>query len=1158
MKKIGQHNLTEEEVKINIVLPWLKQNFNIEERNLVFEKSFNVRAGRGIYRVDSNKQVESINSRLDILVRDPEKGKNYFIVEVKRDGLELTESDRDQAISYARLTDPITPFAITTNGQNLFLYDTITKERVSPNSTKDLLKHDVVLDIDEYYEALRMFIGLNEDNLKDLFANEYKLNTSQLIAHDLKSNKTYFPLVYEPPDELETQFKSFQQSAFNAFSLIAPSGMGKTCWTCFKANELINKGYFVYFLRFADIRYGIFETITNNINRSMNFSEISSPQQGFKKINKLIGDNLFYIFVDGLDEGSNNNKVSIFEEYFKYAKSNYRLIVSCKSYYWDTFRNHHGSPSRLFESLYEIEDADGNKNNAFLLKEITKKQMSRIIKEYKIQYSYTKRIPEDVVNEFRKNTFLLRVAFRIIVGKPEYSFDLSSKELIVEYLRNLKEIYNITESDIYAMIEISRLIFKKNKDRISYDKIHQSITNIPEILFKSNILAKTQINPLESYVEFYFSKLRDYIIAFKVEDFESKDEKYFNKYKQELVNVRLEVLNTFLSIADSEMQKKICPKAYRKLNDFYESRKRVIDNNFFPFRNALQPYTAGSFGVVATVDLKTDRCTSYSYTTVDEKVPPVILEPSSSVDLFTSAVNKYNITTMHYCYDLKSEFHEEDLKRELEDLIEENEHRRYEKSFDISNNKLMIIERLLLLTIKEYEYILGIMKNKFRPCSNCLPIKLNKIKGAIYDRFQIQEFCRKHEDIIFPKSNYNYRFVDRILRDESYKQLFDKLKLDFDFQEMSSTFPTESITQQLNDVDQTILRYINMLSVLGIDEIVEPFIPDWVVTSNSNVFSFRNYSKDELQKIVTKLYTSYLHEYKIFIERNFPKIKEYFPFYKQIPCKVLLIIDQQNYHAVKIITKSESIKVVCLLDIIPSSQDEWKYSYKNYCDKEDLLDYIAHGSVDGILTFSRHTFGDSIPDNFDVLNRSILKQLKDDLDNYYEFMEKKKIDSFSFNVNELTNDELGVFKEICKNLLHVEQDSNDNCLWGDGRADINDTLLRLNDLNYFSLAHINMLNEVRKFRLNPNSFYAYLENYYPDFNSIKNKVINKINSLDIKFYIFSQQLALELDVNPRIVNGIIYNLEKKNFVKGNCSCISGNYWIHKINERELTLLLVKG
>lgn len=1157
MKSDELNGLNEEDVKIKIILPWLKQNFNISEENLMFEKSFNVRAGRGVFRIDSDKQVESLNSRLDILVKDPIKNKNYFIIEVKMEGHELTMVDRDQAISYARMTDPITPFVLTTNGHEVLLYDTISRERILQDSTRDLLNYDVLLDIDDYYEALKFFIGLNKNNLSKFLLCEYSLNTSQLIATDIESNKTYYPPVYEPPTELETQFDKFLNSTSKAFSLVAPSGMGKTCWGCFKANELINKGYFVYFLRFADIRYGIFETITNNINWSMNFSEISSPQQGFKKINKIIEDNLFYIFIDGLDEGSQNNKMSIFEEYFKYAGPNYRLIVSCKSYYWNTFRNHHGSPSRLFESLYEIEDADGNKNNAFLLKEITKKQMNKIIKKYRIQYSYNKRIPEDVVNEFRKNTFLLRIAFRIIVGKPEYSFDLSSKELILEYLRNLKEIYDITESDISILIQISSLIFKKNRDRIDYDVIHNSIGEPPDILFKSNILVKTQINPFYSDVEFYFSKLRDYIIAFKIEDFNSRDEKYFKDYKKSLTNVRLEVLNTFLSNADNEMQKIICPEAYSKVIDFYESRKRIINKDFFPFKNALQPYTAGSFGVVATVDLKTDRCSSYSYTGIEENTQPVILEPSSSADLFTSAVNKYNITTMHYCDDLNSEFHEKDLKKELENLIEGNEHRKYENSFDISNNELMIIERLLLLIIKNYSYLLGIKKNKFRPCSNYLPIKLSKIKGAIYERYQIHEFCKKHEDIIFPKSNYNYRFVDRILKDESYKQLFAELKLDFDFQEMSSTFPTESIAQQLNDVDQAILRYINMLSDLGIDEIVEPFIPDWS-NSSSNNFSISNYSKDELQKITTKLYTSYLHEYKNFLERNFPTLKQYFPFYKQFPCEVLLIIDPQNYRTVEIITQSERVEVVCLLENIPIRTDEWKYSYKNMCDKEDILNYILHSRVEGILAFSSRTFGVSLPDNFDVLNRSILKQLKSDLDNYYESMEKIKIDSFSFNINELTNDELGVFKEICKNLLHIEQDSNDNRLWGNGHADINDSLLRLNDLNYFSLTHINMLNEVKRFRLNPNSFYAYLENYYPDFNLIKNKVINKINSIDIKSHIFSKELALELDLNPRILNTIIYNLEKRNFVKCNCSCSTGDYWINEINKRELTLMIVEG
>ena len=53
------------------------------------------------------------------------------MVEVKAPDEKLTDDDRDQAISYARLVHPIAPFALVTNGRDDWkLYDSITKDLI--------------------------------------------------------------------------------------------------------------------------------------------------------------------------------------------------------------------------------------------------------------------------------------------------------------------------------------------------------------------------------------------------------------------------------------------------------------------------------------------------------------------------------------------------------------------------------------------------------------------------------------------------------------------------------------------------------------------------------------------------------------------------------------------------------------------------------------------------------------------------------------------------------------------------------------------------------------------------------------------------------------------------------------------------------------------
>lgn len=123
--------MTEEEIKVKYVLPWLEQaGIGLEEIRL--ELSFSLKIGRQSKTIDQTKpsKRDSVGARLDILVQRNDR--NLLIVETKADGLQLTNDDRDQAISYARLVHPIAPYAVVTNGSEYRLFDTVTKDQIDP------------------------------------------------------------------------------------------------------------------------------------------------------------------------------------------------------------------------------------------------------------------------------------------------------------------------------------------------------------------------------------------------------------------------------------------------------------------------------------------------------------------------------------------------------------------------------------------------------------------------------------------------------------------------------------------------------------------------------------------------------------------------------------------------------------------------------------------------------------------------------------------------------------------------------------------------------------------------------------------------------------------------------------------------------------------
>ena len=65
----------------------------------------------------------------------------------------MTDEDRDQAVSYARLVHPIAPYAIITNAKETKIYDSVSKDCLSPEDLVLVDGREVTLPDDLRYEA---------------------------------------------------------------------------------------------------------------------------------------------------------------------------------------------------------------------------------------------------------------------------------------------------------------------------------------------------------------------------------------------------------------------------------------------------------------------------------------------------------------------------------------------------------------------------------------------------------------------------------------------------------------------------------------------------------------------------------------------------------------------------------------------------------------------------------------------------------------------------------------------------------------------------------------------------------------------------------------------------------------------------------------------
>ena len=343
--------MNEETVKNNIVVPFFKElEFDISE--IEYETSFTIRLGRQTILVDGQKDRAS--GRLDILFK---KGnENLFIVETKPQNQTLSEQDKQQAISYARLLEQIAPFAVVTNGTSTKIYDTITGEDLSERSLKDsnYVKNGYTISLDSElrYRALKNFIGMSFDNLKIFCKKQLDLNMKNLKADEKNLQKKFIPEIYLRRRDIGETFSDFLRSKNKIFSIIGESGFGKTNTICDLALEYSNTNPILFF-NGASILDGILEQIAFEFNWEFEFAK-----SGIGIIKRMIDilsqHNVdLIIFIDAIDEATQKNFALSLDNFVKHLpKKNVKICLTCKESLWHKFLSISGNPSFVSGCLF--------------------------------------------------------------------------------------------------------------------------------------------------------------------------------------------------------------------------------------------------------------------------------------------------------------------------------------------------------------------------------------------------------------------------------------------------------------------------------------------------------------------------------------------------------------------------------------------------------------------------------------------------------------------------------------------------------------------------------------------------------------------------------------------------------------------------------------
>ena len=359
---------SEEDLKSKVVLPWLS-GLGFSPDMISVEKSFRIRLGRGVFRVESGRlsqadhaatpAIDTIHPRVDILVRATD-GRNLLVMELKAPSHELTDQDRDQAISYARVLEGnIAPFAVLTNGLRTEIYDTIRAELIRGDVIPADHPHSRARfrvscdDIALRTQALETLISLSPGNLLEFCRSQVEYRMS-LLRGEPGSDKKYLPSLFVHRKSAEHRLNTILTKGNRNMVLItAFPQQGKTCFICNSAERLLEEGIPCLFFPAVQIAGGLLSAIREDF--AWTFRDSSETCHVLQKLSRaLTASQRLFVFIDGLNEVDESTARLISEECRRLASLQF-IFVASTTRVMDSFRrilrDPAGNPTYIADAL---------------------------------------------------------------------------------------------------------------------------------------------------------------------------------------------------------------------------------------------------------------------------------------------------------------------------------------------------------------------------------------------------------------------------------------------------------------------------------------------------------------------------------------------------------------------------------------------------------------------------------------------------------------------------------------------------------------------------------------------------------------------------------------------------------------------------------------
>lgn len=867
---------SEEDAKLHIIIPLLRSLGFVEE--LQFEESFYVRLGRNAARID-NSSTQGIGGRYDILVRY--QGGNLCIFEIKSTDQSLTDDDRDQAISYARLVHPICPLAVLSNGNDIRIFDVVTKELLSQSTITGIggLKFTVNLDIEVKlrHEALLHFIGLSKQNLKTFCELQKTSKMQQLAGTEMdRTLKKYIPSLYVKRNEQDNAFLTFtNQQRKNAFTIIGPSGVGKTNWMCYMADNGVDleRNQMSLFYAGMDLGQSLIGTIADDFN--VTFSSEPTNNQFLKNLSEFLRRNSseLFLFIDAIDEWTHENpsrELDNFINSIQLLNAPIKLVLSCKITIWPNFMWRNGNPSLLMLNLFSsfsayrpdnCEDQKNTFSEPIDLNYYSQEELDKAVEKYSDLYHVTG-LDQPNINKIIHDPFMLRLISEVYENQS-IPLNIEEERLFRAYIEKKQIIIGDNRIRI-KMSQIARYCLESGNTSVFESDLEVSIDQGFDSMVNHGILQRSEDSHGRKRIAFYFNSLRDYLISMDIlrldtiplTEFKQTFEKLFSN------SVGQSVVNWYYKYATGEQKAYLLERLEYRALSFLQTYRELILRNTPKLKNKVEPFSMAEIGLC--VNFSSIGGTGFGFSILTENCPQLkIFESGIPNDLrYSRDVPRWHRSSTNFMTILPEEAAFVFYKQQLAEIV--------------SNGKLnedfivpLIIEKLYALV---YIYRKQFDLQVINPLFSDLPIAIDYLEQKLHE---LKAYMLATEEILTSNGNLkNVPFRKAELLQQN--DILPSPTMGFSFETTRESFPLEEFE-----------LYIAQLKALNILDI-SPLLPCADIKPQRGCCKEDLYSRERKELVVKKFYEYFLPTLRLIISTNFPTLDS-----QMLPYRTNLDV---NYH----------------------------------------------------------------------------------------------------------------------------------------------------------------------------------------------------------------------------------------------------------------------